>query len=302
LFFVKQSDVKELLNAASCVCLTSDIWSNNAKEDYLSVVFHFVTDDWELEKRVVSMRLIDCSHTGSNIVERILQVISEYDMTSKVFSITLDNTSTNVCSLTQLVPQVVPYVTYSLAASGLLHQHCACHIINLIVKCGLKRIKDKLEDLRRAISWLNSSNQRIASFKSFCIAHRVRPRKFGLDMDVRWNSPYLMLKHLVPYKNTFSVYISANYQVAGESLLTKGHWYVAKHILNFLGLFYLSIVSIFGVYYPTSPLMMHAIIEIVDHLSTVALPGVDVNPQPGDGADSVGGEPGGSGSGSSAGS
>jgi hypothetical protein len=56
LFFIKQSDVKELLNTASYVCLTSDIWSGNAKENYLSVVFYFVTDDWELEKRVVGMR------------------------------------------------------------------------------------------------------------------------------------------------------------------------------------------------------------------------------------------------------
>jgi hypothetical protein len=161
----------------------------------------------------------------------------------------------------------VTYVTCSLTAFGLLYQCCACHIINLIDKCGLKHIKEKLEDFRRAISWLNSSNQRITSFKSFCIAHGVRPRKFGLDMDVRWNSTYLMLKHLVPYTNTFSVYISVNCQAAGESLLTEDHWYVAEHMLNFLGLFYLTTVSLSGVYYPTSPLMMHAIIEIADHLN-----------------------------------
>jgi hypothetical protein len=187
------------------------------------VVFHFVTSDWELEKRVVSMRLIGCSHTHANIAERILQVISEYGMTSKVFSITLDNASANACALTQLVPQLVSYVTCSLTASGLLHQCCACHIINLIVKCGMKHIKEKIEDFRRAISSLNSSNQCIITFKSFCIAHRVRPCKFGLDMDVRWNSTYLILKHLVSYKNAFSVYISVNYQVAGESLLAEDH-------------------------------------------------------------------------------
>jgi hypothetical protein len=34
-----------LLSDASCVCLTSDIWSDNAKKDYLSVVVHFVTAD-----------------------------------------------------------------------------------------------------------------------------------------------------------------------------------------------------------------------------------------------------------------
>jgi hypothetical protein len=231
------------------------------------VVFYFVTEDWELEKRVAGMRLIDCSHTSINIAERIMQVISEYSMSSKVFSITLDNASANACAMTELVPHLVPYVTCSLTAADLMHQYCACHIINLIVKSGLKRIKDQLEDFRRAISWLNSSNQRIASFKSFCIAHGIRPCKFGLDMDVRWNSIYLMLKHLVSYKNTFSVFISANYQAGRESLLTEDPWYVAEHMLNFLRLFYLSTVSLSGVYYPTSPLMMHVLIEIVDHLN-----------------------------------
>jgi hypothetical protein len=47
-FLTKVDEVKSLLSDASCVCLTSDIWSGNAKEDYLSVVVHFVTADWEL--------------------------------------------------------------------------------------------------------------------------------------------------------------------------------------------------------------------------------------------------------------
>jgi hypothetical protein len=41
----------------------------------------------------------------------------------------------------------------------LLHQRCACHIINLIVKSALKRLKTYLEDFRTAISFLNASNQ-----------------------------------------------------------------------------------------------------------------------------------------------
>jgi hypothetical protein len=38
-------------------------------------------------------------------------------------------------------------------------------------------------------------------------------------------------------------------------------------MLQFLGLFYLSTVSLSGAYYPTSPLMMYSIIEIADHLN-----------------------------------
>jgi hypothetical protein len=102
----------------------------------------------------------------------------------------------------------------------LMHQRCACHIINLIVKSGLKRFKPYTEDFRTTINFLNSSNQRIAMFKNYCNTQGVRPRKFGLDMDVRWNDMYLMLKHLLPYKDVFSVFINTNY---GSTLLIARH-------------------------------------------------------------------------------
>jgi hypothetical protein len=47
----------------------------------------------------------------------------------------------------------------------LLHQRRACHIINLIVKLGLKRVKHYLEDFRNGINFLNASNQRIVAYK-----------------------------------------------------------------------------------------------------------------------------------------
>jgi hypothetical protein len=50
------------------------------------------------------------------------------------------------------------------------------------------------------------------------------------------------LKHVVPYKRPFSVFISTNYPTGGESLLIDDHWYVVEHMLQFLGLFYLSTV------------------------------------------------------------
>ena len=41
----------ETFVGVSSVALTSDIWSGNAKEDYLSVVAHYVNLDWQLEKK-----------------------------------------------------------------------------------------------------------------------------------------------------------------------------------------------------------------------------------------------------------
>ena len=88
----------ETISSASvnCVCLTSDIWSGNAKEDYLSVVAHYINSDWQLEKRVLGLRLIDCSHNGQNIVYRVASIFADYGLTEKVFAITLDNASSNI--------------------------------------------------------------------------------------------------------------------------------------------------------------------------------------------------------------
>jgi hypothetical protein len=70
-----------LENSISCVALTSGIWSGNAKEDYISVIVHFVNEDWDLQKRIIAMRLIDVLHTAVNIASRIETVIDEFGLT-----------------------------------------------------------------------------------------------------------------------------------------------------------------------------------------------------------------------------
>ena len=268
-------------NAVSSVAVTSDIWSGKAKEDYISVVAHFINSDWHLQKRVLGLRLIDVSHNADNIAERIKAVLTEYGILNKVFSVTLDNASANKNAMDKLKPILKEY----LGADLFLHQRCACHIINLIVKEALTAVTPLIDCFRTAISFLNSSNQRIAAYKSYCIASSVRPRKFSLDMDVRWNSTYLMLKTLFPHRHTFTTFIEANYpRTNGDFLLTNDHWEMAAKMLQFLELFYNSTVDLSGVYYPTSPLMIHHIVKIAihlhkyqhdEHLRTVVQPMID---------------------------
>jgi hypothetical protein len=131
----------------------------------------------------------------------------------------------------------------------------------------MKRLKAYIKDFRTVISFLNSSNQCIAALKSFCMSIGVCPRKFGLDIHVRWNSTYIMLKHVVPYHSTFSTFIQTHHPFCnGLPLLTDNHWYVVEKVLEFLETFYDSTVALSGVYYPTSSLMLHHILEISGHL------------------------------------
>jgi hypothetical protein len=183
-----------VLFGASSIALTSNIWSGNAKEDYISVVTHYVSADWELQKKVIGLRLIEVRHTGENIAEKFACVVQEFGMIDKIYSVTLDNASSNAKAMETLTPMFAGYLDSDPAPTlsypnkreySLMYQRCACHIINLIVKSGLKRFKPYTEDFRTVINFLNSSNHRIAMSKNYCNAQDVRPKKFGLDMDVR---------------------------------------------------------------------------------------------------------------------
>jgi hypothetical protein len=50
------------------------------------------------------------SHNGVNIAERITCVIQEFDMTDKVFSVTLDNASSNSTAMLTLSPMLAGYL------------------------------------------------------------------------------------------------------------------------------------------------------------------------------------------------
>ncbi|KAK2662684.1 hypothetical protein Ddye_001258 [Dipteronia dyeriana] len=58
-----------------------------------------------------------------------------YEITYRIFSITLDNASVNTSSIALFVARNIPQ-----DGGYFFHQRCACHIINLVVQAGLKQI------------------------------------------------------------------------------------------------------------------------------------------------------------------
>jgi hypothetical protein len=104
-----------VLASASSIALTSDIWSGNAKEDYIFVVAHYVSANLELQKKVIGLRLIEVKHTDENIAENVGCVIQEFGLVIKIFYVTLDNVlpmlklwkHCNLCLLVILVLSII---------------------------------------------------------------------------------------------------------------------------------------------------------------------------------------------------
>jgi zinc finger BED domain-containing protein 1 (E3 SUMO-protein ligase ZBED1) len=65
---IKESVKKELRELDS-LCITTDLWTDRYKQNgYMSVTAHFIDKEWEMKSRVLSTRVLNCSHTGSPVI------------------------------------------------------------------------------------------------------------------------------------------------------------------------------------------------------------------------------------------
>jgi hypothetical protein len=114
---------------------------------------------------LLGLRLIDGKHSGVTIANLVATVIDDYALTDKVFAITLDNASSNNTAMKYLRPFLSGYLGVPAPVvtdddddsftpndddlcTMFLHQRCSYHVINLIVKAGLKHLKAYIDDFR----------------------------------------------------------------------------------------------------------------------------------------------------------
>jgi hypothetical protein len=99
---------------------------------------HYVSDDWTLQKRLISFKELPSPHTGLVIAKQLISTIVEWKIINKVTFITVDNASSNDVAVTRLASVLESRSTRPPDMNAeYFHVRCLAHIINLIVKDGL---------------------------------------------------------------------------------------------------------------------------------------------------------------------
>src|SRR5436853_190048 len=130
-------EYKQILIATLCslpnrIALTSDCWEASNGNHYIVVTAHFIDIDWVLNKRIISFKLFPFPHTAHNLSQAILNVASEYNIESKIFSISFDNASENNAAIDTLKRYFKPVLN-----GKIFHIRCVCYIINLCLQDAL---------------------------------------------------------------------------------------------------------------------------------------------------------------------
>ena len=135
----KQLVIEEFKNCSGIVSVTSNLWTNQSNEPFTCVTSHYTDSNMKLRKKILGFCKILHPHDGPSIYDSLTSVFREYEIQSKIFSITFDNASNNKSAINLFVRTIREG-----PLSEIFHVRCMCHIINLIVQDGLKLIPPSL--------------------------------------------------------------------------------------------------------------------------------------------------------------
>jgi hypothetical protein len=143
----EKQKVKVMLNGCpGRICLTSDLWTSLTTDGYMCLTTHFIDKNWVLTKRVLNFSFMPPPHNDISLCEKTYNLLEEWGIETKVFSITLDNASSNDVCVGLLRNQL--NIKKALVCEGeFFHIRCCAHILNLIVQDGLKEIDSALQKI-----------------------------------------------------------------------------------------------------------------------------------------------------------
>lgn len=197
--------LKDVLHKVSGrISLTCDMWTSCQTEGYLCLTAHYVDKDWKLNCRVLNFYHMDSPHTGSAMYSTLLDLLDDWGIRDKIFSFTLDNASSN--------DKMQDYMRETLRKEGALlyqgasfHVRCAAHVLNLIVKDGLKVIDPIIYKVRESVKYVKWSEIRKKTFRRCVKQVQIQETKaLRLDVPTRSNSTYMMLdRAIILYRVAF---------------------------------------------------------------------------------------------------
>ncbi|WZZ27582.1 hypothetical protein YC2023_010983 [Brassica napus] len=235
------------------------------REGYMCVTAHYIDQNWKLNSKILSFSALPPPHNGMSVAVHLLESLKEWGLDKKVFSITLDNASSND-SMQDIVKSQLLLNDDLLCGGECFHVRCAAHILNMIVQDGLKVIGGALHKVRESIKYVLASETREELFEK-CVNAAGINENAGLILDVqtRWNSTYFMPERAIKYRKAFvklETFDKRGYKVAP----TAEEWTRADKICQFVCPFAEITKLMSGSNYPTSNLYFYQVWSIHEWL------------------------------------
>lgn len=218
--------IKDQLSKASYVSITTDGWTSNTTESYITVTCHFIAE-WQLKSVVLQTRAASERHTAQNLAELMKATVDEWGLKGKVIACVHDNAS-NIVAANK--PEFVPWKSWP----------CVAHTLQLAVNDGLKKAKiDEIATVcNKLVGHFHHSTVALKALEEKQRMTSIPPHRLIVSCITRWNSLCDMFNRLCEQRPAISAVLADRNvtKLAEERKLALQHdqWQVIEEILPVL--------------------------------------------------------------------
>ncbi|KAK1560563.1 hypothetical protein Q3G72_028080 [Acer saccharum] len=157
---------------------------------YMVVTMHFIDKSWVLHSRIMRFIHVLSPHDAESLGDQLVKCLFDWNVDRKLSTIAVDNCSTN----DSMIDKIKNKFSDKLLLGGkFFHMRCCAHILNLVVRDGLKVIADGIEKIRDSVCfWIASSKAvdsvswRVACwFKNCGLGSSLPPSILLLNLKLR---------------------------------------------------------------------------------------------------------------------
>ncbi|KAL7603379.1 hypothetical protein Lser_V15G14672 [Lactuca serriola] len=225
---------------------------------------------FKLHKNILSFVDVPPPYSGVCIYDSLFKCLKEWNIETKVATLTVDNARTNDVVAKKLRENL--NLQEKLVLSGtLFHVRCCAHILNLLVQDGLAEIEPIIHNVRESVKHVNASPGRLHIFSELAKQLSMSKKHLIQDVSTRWNATYAMLSNALEFKEVLVNY--ADQESTYKNLPSDEDWKKVEDVCSFLALFEETTKIILGSEYPTSNLFLSELFGIKEALDAVALDG-----------------------------
>lgn len=191
------------IEKCSAISFTTDIWTSQQMEAYMTVTAHLINSDWELENYVLETKSMEESQTASNIAERLGEVADAYAVSAEKRVAVVHDNAANMILCTDMLKQEEAW-------GDVKGVRCAGHTLQLCVNAALKHdpVLRTVAAGRRLVGQFKKSAKASAALKEKQQAQQVPAHKLIQDVATRWNSTCFMLERLCEQRWPISAVLS----------------------------------------------------------------------------------------------
>ncbi|KAF0419081.1 zinc finger bed domain-containing protein ricesleeper 2-like [Gigaspora margarita] len=138
-----QIELQEILEKFA---FSLDVWTSTAVKAYMGIIVHYINKDWQLQQKTLDFIEIECSHTGANLANELINIFEFYQ--DNAF-----NNDTMICHLESWS------TNKNINFSDSNHFCYFAHVVNLFIQAALKKLKNETDKIRNFILKSRSSPQ-----------------------------------------------------------------------------------------------------------------------------------------------